>query len=656
MDERRPDPDGLLGEMPKNRGGRGRLKIFFGYAAGVGKTYAMLDEAQELFHNGVDVVAGYIEPHTRPETMRLLEGLPILPTKEYVYRNITLKEFDLDAALRRAPAVILIDELAHTNVPGARNKKRYQDVEELLGAGIDVYTTINVQHIESLNDVVSDITKVIVAETVPDYIFDMADQVKIIDVETDDLLRRFEAGKVYRPERAAAAMQNFFTQENLRSLREIAVRKAAERISHVNQSGRQISERTVNSKLLVCVSHSPSSARCIRWAAQMAEAFIIPWVAVYVESRERDDLTEEQRQYKHANITLAERLGAEIITLSGADVAEVIAEYAKISGITSIVIGKNRQRRWFRTEFEDKLISLLPNIEIHVIPENAASDSSDLRHWRNIWMQLGWPDAMKSVLLFAAATGISFLLWILNIGDQNIIMCYILSVLAVSRITQGYVYGIVTAIVSVFAFNYFFVQPYYTFTAVGRGYPITFIIMLAVAVLTSTLTATVDRQARLAVKRERRTETLWEISRKLLATRSVKEIVDLIADYIMNIFGRSAIVYTNPQGDSTIAIAAAQDDNPEFMTSEKEKAVATWCFVNQKEAGAGTDTLMNAGAIYMPVVSQGKSLGVIGISCAKTQPSTNSRFFLQVIAWQMALALERQELADAQGALAASAQ
>jgi len=382
----------------------------------------------------------------------------------------------------------------------------------------------------------------------------------------------------------------------------------------------------------------------------MAEAFIIPWVAVYVESRDRDDLTEEQRQYKHANITLAERLGAEIITLSGADVAEVIAEYAKLSGITSIVIGKNRQRRWFRTEFEDRLISLLPNIEVHVIPENAASDTVGLRHWRHLWMHFGWADALKSILLFAAATGISYFLKAFNIGDQNIIMCYILSVLAVSRLTRGYAYGILTAIVSVFAFNYLFVQPYYTFTAVGRGYPITFIIMLAVAVLTSTLTATVDRQARLAVKRERRTETLSEISRKLLTTRSVREIVDLIADYIMNIFGRSVIVYANPQSDDTVAIAEAPDDNPEFLLSSNEKDVANWCFINQKEAGAGTDTLMGAGAIYLPVVSKGRSLGVIGISCAKSQPSTNSRFFLQLIAWQAAMALERQALSDAQGA------
>ena len=627
---------------------RGRLKIFFGYAAGVGKTYAMLDEAQELFANGIDVVAGYIEPHTRPETMRLLKGLPVLPPKEIEYKGIKLKEFDVDAALKRAPAIILIDELAHTNAPGSRNKKRYQDVDELLAAGVDVYTTINVQHIESLNDTVGDITKVSVNETVPDYVFDAADQVKIIDVETDELLRRLEAGKVYQPDRATAAMHNFFTTENLRALREIAVRKAAERISHENQTIAQGTEKPAGAKLLVCVGHSASSARCVRWGAQMAEALFVPWVAVYVENRERDDLTDEQKRQKHANITLAERLGAEIITLSGADVAGVIAEYARLSGITSIVIGKNRQHRLFKTEIEDKLIDLLPNVEMHVIPEDESDSPARARRWNTDWVRLGWADALKTVALLIAATAVSYLLQVLNVGDQNIIMCYILAVLLISRFTQGYAPGIVSSVVSMLVFNFLFTEPYFSFHAINREYPVTFVIMLATSIVTSALTATINRQARLAAKRERRTETLFEISRKLLAAGDVRGIIDVVADYIIGIFNRSVIVYTNPLEASQFAVAKMSDESPDFLLSADEKAVAAWCFVNQKQAGAGTDTLAKAGALYIPVISRGHSLGVIGISCEKSRPSTNSLFFLQLIAAQMAMALERQALADAQ--------
>ena len=271
---RRPDPDALLAGLKQDESEKsGRLKIFFGYAAGVGKTYAMLDEARELLKCGVDVIIGYIEPHTRPETTYLAEGLPHIPPKVIAYRNMTLREFDLDAALSRKPQLILVDELAHTNAAGVRNRKRYQDVEELLNAGIDVFTTVNVQHIESLNDIVENITKVKVQETVPDAIFERADKIKLVDVEPDELLRRFEEGKVYRPEQAERARRNFFVVENLRLLREFALRKAADRIGYDNQTERHTAEKMASTRFLVCIGSSPSSARCIRWTARAAEAF-----------------------------------------------------------------------------------------------------------------------------------------------------------------------------------------------------------------------------------------------------------------------------------------------------------------------------------------------------------------------------------------------
>jgi two-component system sensor histidine kinase KdpD len=588
--------------------------------------------------------------------MQLLHGLPSLPPKTVQYRNIELKEFDLDEALRRKPALILVDELAHTNAQGGRNKKRYQDIEELLNAGIDVYTTVNVQHMESLNDVIENITKIKVQETVPDSIFDRADKIKLVDIEPDELLRRFEAGKIYRPERAETATRHFFTQENLRLLREIALRCTADKISYENQNEKRLSEKAANTKLLVCIGPSPSSARCIRWTARAAEAFHAHWVALYVESIESEYLTREQQNTIRANMDLAEKLGAEIVTLSGPDIAVAISEYAKLSGITNIVVGKTRKRRTlkalFETDFEDKLISLLPNIEIHIIPGNIAMRNYRKQpaagHNRNFSFSLA--DTAKTLFLLVAATLLSFGLRRLEIGDQNIIMTYILTVLIISRITQGYLYGIVASLLSVLTFNFFFTEPYLTFTAIQAGYPVTFLIMLLVASITSTLTGRVKTEARLAVQREHRTEVLYEINKKLLAARGLDSIIVLTNEYIANLFGRSVVFFsTDPaQGGDGSVMQAEADIDTSVLNSADEKAVAHWVFNNQKRAGAGTDTLMGAAAFYMPVISQGKVLAVWGVSCQKGKLDHNTRLFLRMISSQVAMALERQHLSDEQ--------
>lgn len=657
-DDMRPDPDVLLESIRSNEQKRiGRLKIFFSYAAGVGKTYAMLDNAQEQLKNGIDVVVGYVEPHTRPETMQLLNGLPILPPTVVQHKNIQLKEFDLDTALKRKPKLILVDELAHSNADGVRNKKRYQDIEELLNAGIDVYTTVNVQHIESLNDIVQDITKVYVRETIPDYIFDNADKVELIDIEPDELLKRFERGKIYRPERAAAAMENFFTKENLRLLREITMRKAADRISHDNHNEHQLPEKTVSTKLLVCISPSPSSAKCIRWAARTAEAFRAPWMVVYVEDTESEYFNEEQKKNIRTNMELAERLGAEIVILNGHDVAAVVSEYAKLSGITNIVIGKSRNKKTFKSlfemAFEDKLISLLSNTEIHIIPDNTAL--KPYRKPRKIVfgnnLFFSWRDTFKTIGMLTAATFFNIGLRSLGLGDHNVIMMYILSVLIISRITSGYAYGVALSVLSVLAFNFFFTDPYFTFTTIKPGYPITFVIMLLVALITSALTVRIKTQARLAVERERRTEILYEINKRLLIARGLENIVELTNEYITKLFDRSAIFYTqDPEnGSKGVFMQSLAEPDSSFMLSEDEKAVAHWVFINKKRAGTGTDTLMGAGAFYMPVISQGNVLGVLGISCANGKLlNQNNRFFLRMIASQVAMALERQYLSDEQ--------
>ncbi len=657
MDEfqdHRPNPDLLLKSISTDNRIRGKLKVFLGYAAGVGKTYAMLNEAQEQLKNGVNVVVGYVEPHTRPETLQQLGGLPLIPPITIEYKGIQLKEFDLEEALRRKPDIILVDELAHTNAVGVRNRKRYQDIEELLNAGIDVYTTVNVQHIESLNDVVENITKISVKETIPDYVFDHADLVRLIDIAPEELLRRFTEGKIYRPERVVTAVQNFFTKENLRLLREMALRKVAERISNENQKDYS---QTINQRFLVCISPSPSSARCIRWTARTAEVFHAPWTVLYVETQDNQVLTEEQQKNLRINMDLATRLGAQIVTLNGIDVASTIVEYAKLSGITNIVIGKSRKTKnlksLFQTDLEDFLIISLKNTEIYIIPDN---DSTQVYKkpkqfkWRENFY-FSWGDTLKSVALLLLATLLCLLLRKLNIGDQNIIMVFILSVIMISRFTSGYTYGIISSILSVLTFNFFFVKPYYTFTAIQPGYPITFLIMLLVALLTGTMVVRIKTQAKIAVNRERKTELLYEINKMLLVTRGLENIINLTNDYITSIYERSVIFYPEDplNGRKGYFKQTINDTNSASLQAPDEEAVAHWVFVNKKRAGAGTDTLMGANGFYMPILSQGNVLGVLGISCTNDKKlNHDNRAFLRMITSLVAMALERQRLSDEQ--------
>jgi len=653
----RPNPDILLDDIQRQQNIKsGKLKIFFGYAAGVGKTYAMLDDAHEYKRSGKDVLVGYIEPHTRPDTMLLLEGLPYLSPKTIIYRNIELKEFDLEEALIRKPDLIIVDELAHTNAEGVRNRKRYQDVEELLNAGIDVFTTVNVQHIESLNDVIENITGIRVKETVPDYVFDRASMINLIDIEPEELLRRIEEGKIYKRDRASLAMNNFFTQENLKLLREIAMRKAADRISNENQRVRNSTEKMVSTKMLVCISPSPNSAKCLRWTARAAEAFHAQWVALYVESIESNRLNLSQQKCLRENMDLAEKLGAEVVVLTGHDITTSISEYAKMYGITNIVVGKSQDKKGFRSlfelDFEDKLISQVSNIEVHIIPGSISSKKIKRSYFfvNKIKIDFSWIDFAKMFTLLVVATVISLILQRVGIGDQNIIMTYILSVLVISRITKGFIFGILSSITSVLAFNFFFTVPYYTFNAIQPGYPVTFLIMLVVALITSALTIRIKTQAKLAVQREHRTEMLYEINKKLLITRGLENIISLTNDYILNLFGRSVIFYPiDPEnGDKGILKTNLNSLEINEFESDDERAVVHWVFVNNKIAGAGTDTLMGSIGFYIPVISQGRVLAVIGLLCDKGILDHNERQFLRMIVSQVAMALERQRLSDEQ--------
>jgi two-component system sensor histidine kinase KdpD len=629
------------------------LKIFFGYAAGVGKTFAMLDDAREQMKLGIDVVVGYIGPHIHPESLRLLDGLPSLPPKTIESDNNQLKEFDLDGALSRKPELILIGNLAHTNVPGTRNKKRYQDIEELLNAGIDVYTTVNVENIESLNDIVRDITSVFVKDTIPDRIFDNADKVKLIDIEPDELLKRLSEGRISLP----GECRSFFKEENLRALREIALRKAAARISHDNFAESTPNEKAVNTRFLVCINPSPSSAKCIRWTARTAEAFHAPWTVIYVDTPESSNYSDEQKKSINANMELAASLGAQLVNLSGFNVAATVSEYARLVGITNIVIGKNKKGKafgsLFRTDFEDELFALLPSVDIHIIPENNNGKHYAKTKAANLASNLNfsWRDTLLTFLIITAATLFSIWLNKHGIGDQNVIMTYILSVLIISRITTGYAYGVIASALSVLTFSFFFVEPYFTFHAIQPGYPLTLLIMLLVALIMSALMARIKNQANNAVTREHKTEVLYDINKRLLITRGLEKIIQLLSDYISELFSRSVILYVeDPEsGKKGYFRQSSKDPDSSFMLSPDEQAAAHWVFVNKKRAGAGTDTLMNTGAFYMPILSQGNVLGVLGISCANgILLNHDDRSFLRMISSLAAMALERQRLSDKQ--------
>ncbi|MEG2353784.1 MAG: sensor histidine kinase KdpD [Clostridium sp.] len=644
----RPDPDELLEQVKYEKNdSRGRLKIFFGYAAGVGKTYSMLEDAHDQLNQGVDVIVGYIEPHTRAETMQLIHGLAVLPLKSISYKSIKLNEFNLELALERRPQLILVDELAHSNVEGSRNKKRYQDIEELINAGIDVYTTVNVQHIESLNDIIKSITKIVVRETVPDYIFDYADKVELIDIEPIELLKRFEEGKVYSPERAGIAMNNFFIRNNLDMLREISMRRTADRIIRDNGSNSSVHKRSASTKFMVLIGNTPSSSKNVRVTARMSEAFRAHWTAVYVETSK--EVNSDNKMIRES-MMLAEQLGGEVVTLYGDDIAIVASEYAYISGITNIVIGKSRKKRrlkeLFKDSFEDRIISMLGDIEVHIIPGNKVGKKYKFNKNFDFVnkFEISKIDTIKMLVTLGSASLFSLLIANMQLGSQNIAMTYILSVVIVSRITSGYLYGIVSSIIGIVGFSYFFTYPSLSFI-------FSYIVMLFIALITSTLTVRAKVQGKLSALREQRTQILYEINKNLLSTRGLSNIIDFTNEYIVKSFNRSVIFYSEDpsKGTSGVIMTVKDDRNSAFLVSKDEKAVASWVFANKKVAGAGTNTLMGADAFYIPIISQRKVLGVLGVSCIdRTFLNQENRIFIRMITSQVAMALERQHFSDNQ--------
>lgn len=633
---------------------RGKLRIYFGYAAGVGKTCAMLKDAHEAKENAIDVVAGYIEPHVRPETSALIDGLEALPPLELSYKNILLKEFDLDRALQRKPALILVDELAHTNAFGCRHKKRYQDVEELLQAGIDVYTTINVQHIESLNDIVESITGIYVRERIPDSVFDSADQIELVDIEPDDLIDRLNKGKIYRESQAQRALANFFTKEKLIALREIALRRTADQVNRIaeqNEPSKSISPVT-NEHILVCLSPAPSNAKVIRTAARMADAFHASFTALFVETPGVKELESKTRTALMDNLRLAEQLGAQITTVYNEDIPAQIAEYAKASRVSKIVIGhSSRTKRWLKSNYVDRLTQLAPTIDIYIIPDTQPSFPVNPFQTKKA-SKLSLADTAKAIGLLVLCTLIGFLFTYLNFSVANIITIYILGVLVNAIITTGRLYSAVSSILSVLIFNYFFTEPRFSLRAYDRGYPVTFLVMLAASLITSTLTKRVKEQARQSAQKAYRTEVLLETSRKLQQAKDKKDILIETAQQMIKLLDRTIIIY--PAGlhlleEPMVYLRKDSVAEPETYLTAKERAVAEWVYKNNKRAGATTNTLSAAECLYLAVRKNGTVYAVAGVAMDKESPlEAFEKNILIAMLGECALTLEKEELNETQ--------
>lgn len=598
---------------------QGRLKIFFGYAAGVGKTYAMLEAAHQAQKEGIDVVVGYVEPHARPDTLALLTGLEVLPNQAIDYRGIQLREFDLDQALRRKPQLILVDELAHNNAPGCRHTKRYQDVEELLQAGVNVYTTVNVQHLESLNDLVSSITGITVNERIPDRVFDRASQVELVDIEPNELVKRLQAGKVYREGQARRALQNFFAPENLAALREIAMRRTADQLNRsAVQKGNQKSARA-GEHILICLSSSPSNAKVIRTAARMADAFHSGFTALFVQTPETKELSGENMKRLRGNLHLAEQLGAQISTVYGTDPAVQIAEYARVSGVTKIVMGRINHKQnpiTRKKSLADRLIELT-DLDVYIIPDRQPLYKKPLGKLRMPRTQFSWTDAgvMLASLLLSTAVGFGF--DAAGFRESNIITVYILGVLMTAVWTNGYLYGAVDSLLSVAAFNYFFTVPRFTFQANDPSYPVTFLIMLCSSIIASSLASRVKAQARLAAQKSYYTELLLESSQKFQKGRTEWDCLRLAAEQLNRMFARP-ILYALSEGAQDLAFRVEPADEETVLSglSSQEIGVAKWVRKNNKHAGATTHTLPDSKWLFLSVRGTQEVMGIVGVPIA----------------------------------------
>jgi two-component system sensor histidine kinase KdpD len=649
MADQRPDPDALLARLvaAETQSHRGRLKVFFGASAGVGKTYAMLQVARERKAAGGDVVAGYVETHGRRETDALLEGLELLPSRSVDYRGVRLREFDLDAALCRRPGLVLLDELAHTNAEGSRHAKRWQDVSELLDAGIDVYATVNVQHIESLNDVVARITGVVVRETIPDAIIERADEIELIDLPPDDLLQRLREGKVYIADQAELAAQRFFRREILAALRELALRKTADRVNaqvQIEKAGLAIRQTWQTAdRLLVCVGPSPLSARVVRVGRRMASSLRCQWLAACVET---PSFTPEMLENARRNLRLAERLGAETATVTGERAADELIALARKRNVTRIIIGKPAQprwREWLRGSIVEELIRLSGDIDVHVVkgepedadrPSHPSSSAVRPTDWRPYAMTAG---------VMVLCTAVAWAMFS-HFSAVNLTMVYLAGVVFVAT-RCGPRPSAAAAVLAPLLFNFFFTAPYYTFAIADTQYVVTFLVLLVTAMVVSGLTQRVRRQSEAVRTRYLRTVALYFMSRMLAGAPDRQAVISVAGRHMKDVFGGEVVILA-PRGDGSLACHGEPGDW--FTGNVNEAAAAQWVFEHQKWAGRGTDTLPMCKAFYVPLVASGKPLGVLGVRLPEDVHGLepDQRHLLETFATQLAIALERAAFAE----------
>ncbi|HVT33856.1 MAG TPA: sensor histidine kinase KdpD, partial [Rhodanobacteraceae bacterium] len=658
----RPDPDALLARVKEDeaRAHRGRLRIFFGATAGVGKSYAMLEAAQRQRADGVDVVVGYVELHGRSETETLLGGLETLPSMPLEHRGIALTEFDLDAALARKPALLVVDELAHSNHPGARHAKRWQDVEELLAAGIDVYTTVNVQHLESLHDVVAQITGVDVRETVPDRVFAGADEVELVDLPPDELLERLAEGKVYVPDKARHAAQNFFRKGNLIALRQLALRATADRVDAAMREYREhhaISATwAANERILVCVGPDPLSMRLVRSAARMANALHSQWLAVYVETPRHVRLPQAARDRILQTLRLAGELGAETANLSGESVAATLMDFARRRNVSRIIVGKPLRPRWrdrFDVSLVDELIRQSGTIDVYVISGEPGQDSPAAP--RIPKRSSRWPQYAKALGVVALATLVSSLMKG-RFELTNVVMVYLLgTVIVAARFGRGP--SALAAVLSVGLFDFLFVPPSYSFGVSDTQYVITFGVMLTTALLISHLAALGKRQASVARQRERRAAELYALSRELARRRTIEELSKFLVRHVLaSVDGEAAVLLPDAEGRiqdpehfCDRGVARPEASSVRYPVPGNDLGIAQWAYDHRKKAGLHTDTLASAGAMFLPLDALKRCIGVLGLrpSDPRQLAIPEQLGLVEALVNQAAVAMERVQLAQA---------
>jgi two-component system sensor histidine kinase KdpD len=645
----RPDPDNLLAQVQadEEQQSRGKLKIFLGYAAGVGKTYAMLEAAHQRQAEGIDVVVGYAETHGRVETEMMLQELEVIPRRQLEYRGTVQAEMDLDAVLARKPRLVLVDELAHTNVPGSRHTKRYQDVGELLSAGIDVYSTVNIQHLESLNDVVAQITGVTVRETVPDRIMDIVDNIELVDLPPEELIRRLREGKVYVPDQAARAIQKFFRPGNLTALREMALRHTAAQVDDQMRAYKKAHSIfhtwAATDRLLVCISANPLSERLVRTGRRLATQLNVEWFALYVETPQHARLSEAERDRVARTMRLAEELGAKTVTVPGQSIADSILLYARSHNVTKIIVGKSLGIRWsdlLRGSVVDRIIHHSDEIDVYVI--SAATESPPPTPHFTPESRRAWRQYLYGVGLVVLVSLIGQPIRVV-VDPTDLVMLYLLAVVvAATRWGRGP--SVLTAILSVLAFDFFLVPPHLTFAVADAQYFLTFFGLLAVGLVISTLAVREREQAESARRREMHTAALYDLSRDLATTVSQDMVMQAAIRHISEMFNCETSVFL-PEGD----LLALYARTAEFPVGQDSNAVATWVFRQGQVAGLGTNTLAAADARYLPLKTAQGAIGVVGIKPRLENNeflSPDQQRLLEALLSQVALATEAVQLAD----------